>query len=212
MKGITTLLFDIDGTVLDTTEFILQATEHALKVCGYSVPDRSVICSTVGKSFPGYYLDLAGDDADTDKLITTHRDFQLEHFDLSIPFKNTVEVLKELKARGYKLAAVTTRHKHTSHPTLIKAGIFDLFSVIITTDLVKKTKPDPAPLLMAMEYLKETPDKAVMIGDSHLDIQAGKNAGTKTIRAVYGFHAESLHDPEPDFVIEDIKDLLKLLP
>ena len=60
--------------------------------------------------------------------------------------------------------------------------------------------------------MKEIPKKAIMIGDSHLDIEAGKNAGMKTIRATYGFHKDNLHNPEPDFFISDIKELLILLP
>ena len=211
MKGITTLLFDIDGTVLNTEEFILKATEHSLATLGYSVPDRSVIKKVVGMPFPDYYFMLAGINADADKLIEAHRNFQFKNFSLSVPFTNSVKVLKKLKEKGYKLAAITTRHKNSSHRTLIQAGVFDLFDTIITTDLVKETKPDPTPLLKALEILKEIPSHAVMIGDSHFDIQAGKNAGTKTIRATYGFHKDNLHNPRPDYFIDDIKDLLDII-
>jgi len=211
VKDITTILFDIDGTILDTREFIFQATEHALKTCGYPVPDRGAISSVVGIAFPEFYHILAGKDADMDKLVEAHRGFQLNNFGLSTPFSGSVEVLKKLKEKGYKIAAVTSRHKHTSHPTLIQSGIFDMFGAVITTDMIKETKPSPAPLLKALEILKETPDKAIMVGDSHLDVEAGKNAGTRTVRVTYGFHKDNLHMPKPDFFIDDINDLLKLL-
>lgn len=211
MDNIKAVLFDIDGTLLDTREFIIQATEHALQMCGYPVVDRETISKTVGEPFPKYYHLLAGDKADTNELINFHRDFQFENLPLSIPFKNSIYVLKKLIQRGYKLAAVTTRHSNTSHLTLKGSGIFDMFNAVITIDMVPETKPDPIPLFRALDILQEKPEQAVMIGDSHLDIQAGKNAGTRTIRATYGFHKDNLHNPEPDFFINDIEELLDIL-
>ncbi len=211
MDGITTILFDIDGTVLDTSEFILQATEYALAALGYPVPDRSVIRKEVGIPFPQYYIDLCGSAENVEELILKHREFQYSNYNLSKLFPNALETLNSLKKKGYKLAAVTTRSNKTSHQTLVDAGIFDLFDIIISFEDAKKLKPNPEPLLKALENLNETPDKAVMIGDSHLDIEAGKNAGTKTIRAAYGFHKDNLHNPDPDFIIEDIGELLKIL-
>ena len=86
-----------------------------------------------------------------------------------------------------------------------------MFDAIITTDLVKETKPNPTPLFKALEILKEKPEHAVMIGDSHFDIEAGKNAGTKTIRVTYGFHKDNLHNPEPDYFVDDLKDLFNII-
>src|SRR3989338_1783999 len=207
MKGITTLLFDVDGTLLESTEFIIQATEHALSVKGLSVPDRTTISKNVGASFPDYYFSLTGTHEHTNELIEIHRTFQYSNYHLAKPFPNTVSTLKYLKNKGYKMATITTRSKKTSHQTLINAGIFDLFDVIISGEDAAALKPDPAPLFKALEHIKEKPEHAVMIGDSYQDIQAGKNAGTKTIRATYGFHQDNIHEPEPDLFLEDIKDL-----
>jgi phosphoglycolate phosphatase-like HAD superfamily hydrolase len=114
MKGVTTLLFDIDGTVLDTREFIFQATEFALRALGHEVPERSVISRVVGTPFPQYYLDLGGSIEHVHKLAELHRFFQVENFHLSKPFTNTMETLLALKEKKYKIAAVTTRSKTTS--------------------------------------------------------------------------------------------------
>jgi pyrophosphatase PpaX len=211
MQGITTILFDIDGTVLDTSEFILQATEYALSSLGYPVPDRSVINKEVGIPFPQYYIDLCGSDEHIDKLIEKHREFQHSNYNLSKLFPKAFDTLTGLKQKGYKLGAVTSRSNKTSHQTLVNAGIFDLFDIVISFEDAKKLKPNPEPLLKALENLNELPEKAVMIGDSHLDVEAGKNAGTKTIRAAYGFHKDNLHNPDPDFIVEDIGDLLNIL-
>ena len=211
MDKITALLFDIDGTVLDTSEFIIQATEHALAELGYLVPERSVIRKNVGKAFPDYYFSLTGSHKDTEKLIGIHREFQYSNFHLAKLFPNALNVLKALKQKGYKMAAVTTRSKKTSIQTLVDNNIFELFNVVISNEDATELKPHTAPLLKALEYLNGAPNKAIMIGDSHLDIEAGKNAGTKTIRAVYGFHKDNLNNPQPDFIIDNIKDLLTLL-
>ncbi len=211
MKDITTLLFDIDGTVLNTDEFIVQATENALRTVGYSVPDRSVINKTIGIPFPEYYIILSGASDKIDALVEAHRNFQYQNYHLVKLFPNSLATLKTLQEKGYKMAAVTSRSNKTSIQTLVDAGIFDLFDKIISFEDAHARKPDPAPLLKALEYFHELPENAVMIGDSDLDIQAGKNAGTKTVRAVYGFHAENLHNPEPDFIIKDIGELLETL-
>ena len=97
MDKITTLIFDIDGTILDTQEFIFQATEHALATLGYPVPERSVIAKNVGKSFPEYYFSLTNSKKDIDKLIDIHRAFQYLNINLAKLFPNAFETLKTLK-------------------------------------------------------------------------------------------------------------------
>lgn len=210
MEKITTLLFDVDGTLLDTKEFIIQATEHALRTLGYPAVERSVIAGNVGKSFPDYYLNLSGSKKDIEKLIDTHRAFQLLNFNLVKLFPHTLQTLQSLKQKGYKLAVITTRSKLTSIQTLKNAGIFDLFDIVISGEDAEGIKPDPAPLFKALEIMGEIPERAVMIGDSHLDIEAGINTGTKTVRVKYGFHTDRLDEPSPDFFVDDIKDLLRL--
>ncbi len=212
MNGITAILFDVDGTLLDTGEFILQATEHALAEMGYPVPERKDIAKNVGKGFPEYYFSLTGSHEHTEELIEKHRAFQYKNFHLAKLFPNTLETIKYLKEKGYKLGAVTTRSKKTSHQTLVDAGLFDLFDVVISNEDASELKPSPVPLLKALEHLGDVASSAAMVGDSYLDVQAGINAGIKTIRVKYGFHKDRLHDPEPDFFIDDIKELKEMFP
>jgi len=208
MDGIRTLLFDADGTVLDARNFIIEATIYALKKHGYSVPERSVIASHVGESFDIYYRVLSGSD-NVKPLQESHREFQMANFNLSKAYPHAQEVLKALKSKHFKLGLVSTRVRKTLEETLRQAGLYDIFDVVIAGDEAP-IKPAPDALLKALDLLGEIPGDAVMIGDSHIDIEAGKNAGTKTIRAKYGFHADRLHEPEPDLFIEDIRDLLKI--
>jgi pyrophosphatase PpaX len=211
VKNITTILFDIDGTLLDTREFILQAFEYALRTHDYEVPGREEISAQVGKHLEECYVALAGSKKSLQKLIQAHKNFQDQNFHLSIMFPGVRETLEYLRGKGYKIAAVTTRYKRTALQTLQDADILELFDAVIYGDDVAAVKPDPEPLLKALQILTEKPEHAVMVGDSHLDIEGGKNTGTRTIRATYGFHKDRMHEPEPDYFIEDIRDLLKIL-
>ena len=117
MNKINTLLFDLDGTLLDTRDFIIQATQHALLTHGYPVPEQSIISKLVGKPFNEYYRELTGLD-DSTVLQTTHRAFQLTNLHLSVLFPQTLHTLETLHNRGYKMAVITTRSKITSLETL----------------------------------------------------------------------------------------------
>ncbi len=209
MTEIRSLLFDVDGTLLDTTEFILKAAEHALATHGYPIPDRSIISKLVGKPFDEFYGALGGSE-NIILLENTHREFQKKNLHLSGPYPRTLAVLTKLHEQGFRMAAVTSRSKITSLETLRRADIHSFFDAIISGEDTAELKPHPAPLLKALELLGEVPSRSCMIGDSHADIEAGISAGCRTIRATYGFHTERLHDPEPDFFIDHIADLLKI--
>ncbi|MDP9249541.1 MAG: HAD-IA family hydrolase [bacterium] len=211
MTNITTILFDLDGTLLDTTELIYQAMEHALANHKYEVPERGLIAKHIGKPIHDMYLALTNTSGHTESLVQMHKEFQIKNVNLSVTFPGTVETLKTLREKGYKLAIVTTRYRKTTDLALKETGITEFFDAVVCGDEASAFKPDPAPLFKALELLNEKPENAIMIGDSHMDILAGKSAGTKTVRVTYGFNQELVHEPEPDYFIEDIKDLLKIL-
>jgi pyrophosphatase PpaX len=212
-SSVTTLLFDIDGTLLDTSEFIIQAYEYTFKLYGIPSPEREAIRKSIGKPLDECYKKFIPlRVADVQLFIETHKQFQLTHLHLSHPFEDTMHTLTELRGRGFKMAACTTRSKLTVFDTLKNADISDFFEIIVCLEDTSLLKPHPEPLIKALAYMKRRPSEAVMIGDSHVDIVAGKNAGTKTIRALYGVNQEHLHDPEPDAHIHSIADVLELLP
>lgn len=129
---------------------------------------------------------------------------------MSVPYPRTKETLAAIQGRGAKIGAVTSRSKMTSISTLELADLLPFFDTVISMEDAPAIKPSPEPLLVALTNIGSDPSRAVMIGDSHLDIEAGKNAGTRTVRMTSGFHADHLHDPEPDFIISDIGDLLEI--
>lgn len=212
MQGIRALLLDVDGTILDTREFILQAAEHSLHANGYAPVSREKIAQAVGLSFDEFYYFILGQrDVDVEPLQTSHRIFQLERLDLSNPFSNSFSTLTELKRRGFKLAAITNRRRGTLLPTLEKDNFVELFDEIIAADDAPEIKPSPTQLNIALERFRLVPEEAVMVGDTDIDITAGKAAGVRTIRVWYGFMGPKKPTVTADVDIEnDISELLDI--
>ena len=125
-------------------------------------------------------------------------------------FENTIHVLEELRHRGIKLAAVTTRSARTSIRSLETMEIVHFFDTVVSAEDVMHHKPHPEPLLKALDALNVKPKRAVMVGDTTADIGAGKNAGTLTVAALYGYGGERLLALQPDYAIRDIRELLEL--
>ncbi len=207
---IQAILFDIDGTLLDTTEFIFQAYEHTLQLYNLPVFPREKLSNVMGQSLESIYQRLAPQYT-PELLCEVHRTFQEAHLDLSFPFEGVEEILRTLHKNKIKMAAITTRSRRTSAKTLEGAGIAHYFDVIISGEDVKKIKPDPEPLLLALRKLHVKPQNAVMIGDTDADILAGKNAGTHTIGVTYGFQGEKITQSNPDYVVRDLDGLQHIL-
>ncbi len=210
MRKIDAALFDVDGTLLNTAEFVYQAFVYTFQTHGLTWRSTAEIATVMGKSLEECYRPFSASE-DIGELCETHRLFQAENLHLSVPFPNTQETLKRLKDAGVKIAAVTTRSKRTSIKTLELAGITGYFDAIISGEDAEHPKPHPEPLFKALQQLEVRPEKAVMIGDTEADILAGKNAEVKTIGVSYGFHGSHIAESKPDFIIDDIADIIPII-
>jgi len=210
MHEFKAVLFDVDGTLLDTKEFIFQAYEYTLAKNGLPARDRSEIAVLIGKSLGAIYEVLAPG-SDIQRLCDTHRSFQAEHLHLSKPYPGTKRTLDALKSAGLKLAVVTTRAKVVAVKTLELAHVLEHMDYVVALEDVVNLKPHPEPLLKALDYLGEEPADAVMVGDADVDVLAGKNAGTATIGVTYGFHGKAIIESEPDWVVDNIEDIVPLV-
>lgn len=205
------VLFDVDGTLLDTREFILGALEHSLATLGLPVPSRDLLAEAVGPPLEQIYRNLTGA-AFPPALVEHHRAFQAANLGLSVPFPGVVEVLGRLASAGVTMAAVTSRSRLTSVRTLELAGIASVFATIVSFEDAPATKPDPAPLLVAIERSGGTAGRRVaMVGDTEYDIRAGQRIGAFTVAALYGFGAEAALAAGPDRAIHDITELPAVL-
>lgn len=207
---IKAILFDIDGTLLDTSEFILQAFEHALKEGGATEVTRADIAQKMGPPLFEMYSLLAPE-KEPEKFVRLHRDFQAEKLHLSVPFLGAKEVLSKIHERGIKIAAVTSRSNENSIKTLELAEIKDYFEIIISFEDVKKHKPDPEGIFMALEHMGVRPQDAMMVGDTFVDVEAGKNAGTLTVGITHGIRGDEVKTSYPDYLITSLPELLAIL-
>lgn len=210
MGRFTAILFDVDGTLLDSAEFVLGAMEHTLRANGRTPPPREHIATIMGPPLGECYRRLAPE-LEPDRLCETHRAWQRDRMNLVRPFPNAISTLQTLRAAGIRCAAVTARSRVSSLGTLDGAGLAGLLEVVISAEDTTRTKPYPDPVLAALVKLGMDPASAAMVGDTAADIEAGRAAGVTTIGALYGFFGEPLRECNPDHVVDDIADVLALL-
>jgi pyrophosphatase PpaX len=210
MRKIDAALFDIDGTLLDTTEFVYQAFVYTFQTHGLTWRSAGEIAAVMGKPLEECYRPFSAAE-NISELCETHRSFQVQNLHLSTPFPNAQQTLKRLKDAGVKIAAVTTRSRRTLISTLEMGGLMRYFDVIVSGEDVVYLKPHPEPLLKALQQLEVGPEKAAMIGDTESDILAGKNAKVMTVGVSYGFHGSRVVESGPDFIIGDIADIIPIV-
>ena len=205
-------LFDVDGTLLDSTDYVIGAMEHVLRLYGRTPPPRQQIGVVLGPALADCYRVLAPD-LNPAPLVTAHRAWQKERVQTMTihPYPHAIETLRTLQNAGVRCAAVTARSKVSSLGTLENAGLAGLLEFVISAEDAPRTKPHPDPLFMALERMRLTPRQAVFVGDTEADIVAGRAAGMVTVGVTYGFFGEALAAAKPDHLIGDIAELTPLL-
>jgi pyrophosphatase PpaX len=209
-NNIKLCVFDVDGTLIDTREFIVSAFEYTLAKFGFSVPPAKDIMKIIGKPLEIDYQILTGL-SDTTELCKVHRAFQNENQNLVKLFANVEDTLKKLKEQGIKISTLTTRSKITSLISLKNVGIDKYIDLILSIEDVAHPKPAPDGILKSGEFFKIPLSEIFMIGDRDVDVQAGKNANVKTIGVTYGAQGGDISKSNPDFAIGDIKEILNLI-
>jgi pyrophosphatase PpaX len=201
------VVFDIDGTLLDTSEYILQAFEHALAHYHLPAVSRKRLRETNGPAIEEVYGSLAPVKY-TDELISAHQQFQSQNLHLVKPFSGSAQVLKSLRELGLKLAAVTNR-THKGAETMQQAGLYELIDTMMSGSEVSNMKPHPEGILTVLSRINVGPSDALMVGDAIDDIQAGKNAGTTTAAVTYGIGLrELLVSEQPDYIFDSLNDVV----
>jgi pyrophosphatase PpaX len=207
------VLFDLDGTLLDSIELILNSAQHAFRDREGHVPSDAEWLTGVGIPLATMFKRYARDAADVDALIAKYREYQLANHDRLVRcYHLVVETVGQLRRAGHPLAIVTSKTGWLAQRGLDTVGLGSHFDVIIGCDSCEKHKPDPQPVHVALERLGYEPTEAVFVGDSIYDMQAGNAAGVITIAALWGpFTREDLVASEPAHYLERIADLPHLL-
>lgn len=216
-SSITAVVFDFDGTIMDTNGVIIESWQHTYRTLTGREGNLDYILATFGEPLE-LSMRNAFPDIPVDKSVDVYRTWHRENFGPMISlFPGIKELLEELKRRGYKMGIATSRVKKTLYQGLRKYDIEKYFDEIVTVEEVSKHKPDPESLLKVLKKLDVEPENAIMVGDSRLDIICARNAGVEAVlvewsASLAGKSMEDFpRDEAPDHIISEADDLLKLL-
>ncbi|OXS61538.1 pyrophosphatase PpaX [Rossellomorea vietnamensis] len=211
MSRITTILFDLDGTLINTNDLIISSFLHTLNHYYPGQYGEEDVHPFMG---PPLEESFGGLDPDKmEEMCAHYRAYNHEHHDsLVTEFEGVYETVKTLYDNGYKLAIVSTKVRDVVLKGLDLMNLRPFFEVIITLDEVENAKPHPEPIEKALVALGSSPGEAIMIGDNHHDILAGKNAGVLSAGVAWSAKGrEHLAHYEPDFMLENMRDLLAIV-
>ncbi|SMC55676.1 pyrophosphatase PpaX [Sporomusa malonica] len=206
-KGI---LFDLDGTLIDTSNLIIQSFQHTFaQHYGQPLTPQEIY------AFFGKPLRAAMEHYGPDKveeLITTYREFNLVYHDkLTTDFAGVAETIQKLHNAGILMAIVTSKTKSTAIRGLRLFDMDKYFPIVIGHEECLKHKPDPEPVQLALEQIKLAPAECLMVGDSPFDLASARAAGVKTAAVRWTqLDWENLLAEHPDYVLKNIEDLFAI--
>ncbi len=204
------LLFDLDGTLVDSIELILGSARHAFIGFGGHIPSDDEWRAGIGRPLQAVLLEYTGgDQTQADGLLVRYREYQLEHHDrLLHAYAGVVDTLRALHAAGHPLAVVTSKSDWLAQRALEFVGISDLFGALVGCDTCVNHKPHPEPVERALALLGTDASHALFVGDSPHDIHSGVAASVYTVGATWGaFSRAEMVASGADVVIDDITDL-----
>lgn len=212
-RPVRAVLYDFDGTLADTTELILRCYRHTMAHHLNEVPPDEEWLSGFGTPLETQIRRFARSSAEERAMLDTYRSFQnVEYERLLRPFAGAVETVTRLAEGGFALAIVTSRHRESTLRGMRLCGLVDHFACIVTPEDVTSAKPDPEPVLHALDRLRVRPDEAIFVGDSPHDVAAGRAAGTRTAAALWGpFHRAMLEAERPDHYLDRPDDVLAVI-
>ena len=213
MKKLNTILFDLDGTLINTNQIILESYKHSFQThMPSSLPDESDIFNLIGAPLRDVFARYTSNASEVNAMIETYLSFYEAHEHQYFYFYEGIEtMLQTLKQQGYNLAIVTTKYLSSAQPSIEHFGLKRFFDVIVTLEDTEHAKPDKAPVLHALKQFKHV-EKSIMIGDNTWDIMAGNNAGILSAGVAWSIKGEEkLLEANPDYMLKHPSDIFKII-
>lgn len=193
------ILFDLDGTLVDSIHNIAAAANHTLQDLGYSALPLETITAFVGRGVDALiwqclleHIDDSAPDPQqyqqARRLFAQHYQHQLEHTATPL-YEGVIAGLEHFQAAGYKLAVVTNKPIAYTQTILAQTGLASYFQTVVGGDSCEEKKPHPLPLLFACAELESPPQRSLMIGDSINDVAAANEAHIDVLVLPYGYNA-----------------------
>jgi len=207
-----TILFDLDGTLIDSIELILNSARYAFEKLGRECPSDEEWSAGIGIPLFTMFGRYSRDAADQAALIAAYREYQLANHDRLIRcYDDVVPTVAELSKRGHELGIVTSKSEALAMRGLTHVGLARFMDTIVGCDGSTRHKPDPEPVRIALQRLDCPPDEAIFVGDSVHDVIAGNAAGVTTVAATWGaFKRSDLEPGSPDIFLESISGVIPL--
>jgi HAD superfamily hydrolase (TIGR01549 family) len=217
-KKYDAVIFDLDGTLIDSGVLIAESVRRTFADYGLPVPEKKTVISYMGVPVEIYFEKLGGPEFlklnSHDTYMLYHKYFrQMLDEGLLKSFPGIPGMLRDLQSAGIYTGVATSKHSKPAEYSCEKAGISDCLDVIIGSDMVQAYKPAPDTVYKCLELLGIGCGKNVMVvGDAEGDIAMGNNAGAVTCCVTYGAHDEArLRKQNPDYIADNAIDLRKLL-
>ncbi len=210
------IIFDFDGTIMDTRKTIVIAKQETMRQMGLAVADEQTCAGTIGLSakigFKHIYPELT--DEMLDLCVRNYRKIFDDTKEKVPPtlFANMVDTLNKLKDKGIVCTVATSRNGKSLREFLDKMNITNLFSYLLAAEDTALLKPNAEPVIKTLNDLSYNAEQTLVVGDMPIDILMGKNAGVHTCGVTYGnSDKDSLLEAGADFVIDGISELLDIL-
>jgi len=210
---ITHVCFDLDGTLVDSKNTILESTKVALNILQikHYIPEVT-FNNMIGMHFVDIFKELKIDNVDFEQFISIYKALYFDFIDSSRLYPGAEEIATYLKKNTIKISLLTTKGQDQAERIIDHFNLQASFDYIMGRRDGMAHKPSPEPLLYICKELQVKPAETLMIGDTELDIQCGKNAGAKTCGVLYGYRTkEQIEKEKPDFLISGLNELINVL-
>ena len=205
---IKAVLFDLDGTLIDSADLIMASFRHAMTTHGQSGYESEEFRSSIGTPLLNQFSMYSKSEEEIASLIADYSDYYRNHRSRAKLFSGVAEALDRIKSHQQRLAIVTSKSHVGAARSIEAVGIQDYFEFIVGCDDVTQGKPQPEPVYKALDYFDIDAKEAVFIGDSPHDIEAGKRAGVATIGVTWGpYTRKVVESAQPDLVISSFDEL-----
>jgi pyrophosphatase PpaX len=203
------LLFDLDGTLVDSVELILSSGRHAFIDFAGRPPTDDEWRAGIGRPLRAMFRDHTADETEVERLVARYREFQTIHHDaLVTAYEGVVETILALTRAGHAMALVTSKGEVMAVRALELVGLAEAFHVIVGMESCERHKPHPEPVQRALALLGAAPEQALFVGDSSHDVECGRAAGVYTVGVTWGaLRREEMERCGADAVIHHMTEL-----
>ncbi len=207
------ICFDLDGTLVDSYLNIYNTTLKALRVLNIKEPLHEVeFQKRIGHHFLDIFKDLNIPVTDVEEFINIYKSYYFDFIDNSKLYEGVEETLNKINSVDIKISLLTTKGQDQAEKIINHFNLKKYFSLVMGRRNGLAIKPSAEPLQFICKELNVEPSQTLMVGDSELDIQCGKNASAKTCAALYGYRSEDfIKQEKPDYLISGIKELMKFI-